>query len=68
MSRKKKKPVSVQEKKRDDNVIGVISSAEMLKKSQPIANIPFKTGPNGSGKYVRKRKNKSRMRNWKEDY
>lgn len=68
MARKKKKPVPVQEKKRDDNVIGVISSAEMLKKSQPIANIPFKTGPNGSNKYVRKKKNKSRMRNWKEDY
>lgn len=68
MARKKKKPVPVQTKNRTDNVIGVISSAEMLRKSQPIANIPFKTGPNGSGKYVRKRKNKSRMRNWKEDY
>lgn len=68
MSKKKKKSVPVQVKKKNDNVIGVITSTELLRKSQPVANIPFKTGPNGSGKYVRKKKNKSLMRNWKEVY
>ena len=50
--------------KKKTESIGTISGIELIKKSKPIQDIPFRTGAHANKKYKREKINKNKLDKW----